>query len=173
VTDLQAAVEQRALGTPYVVETVDGGFDVRLDLVNQHWHTLFTTQGVLHTFVFHVRPDPERRTYSITDDEYAVTWTRLGTGAVEPVLAAAKSRQVGTVREFSSQKIWAWDDAGQYGKVVDYRFDSEEGRALVRAGAEAAGWKQTMGTAIRVGLTVGLLGLALALIVVLVLVVAR
>ena len=67
---------------------------------------------------------------------------------------------MGRVKEFGVQKVWAFDENGQFGKVVDYRFNSEEGRDLVTMIGDNLGLKQQRGTSEKIGLWVALLTIA-------------
>ena len=106
--------------------------------------------GLSKAYTHHVSV-PEDGTYSITDDSREVEWV-----AGVPRVSASASRQVGRVKEFGVQKVWAFDENGQFGKVVDYRFNSEEGRDLVttdrgqpraEAGARHVGEDRAVGRA--------------------------
>jgi hypothetical protein len=153
-----AAVQQAAAGTPYAVTPTDGGFDVALNIVDAQWYGLFNKAGLSKAYTHHVSV-PEDGTYSVTDDAREVEWV-----AGTPRVSATASRQVGRVKEFGVQKVWAFDENGQFGKVVDYRFNSEEGRDLITLIADNLGLKQERGTAEKIGLYVGL-GTIAALVV--------
>jgi hypothetical protein len=153
-----AAVQQAAAGTPYAVTPTDAGFDVALNIVDAEWYGLFNKAGLSKAYTHHVSV-PEDSTYSITDDAREVEWV-----AGTPRVSATASRQVGRVKEFGVQKVWAFDENGKFGKVVDYRFNSEEGRDLITLIADNLGLKQERGTAEKIGLYVGLGTIAALLI---------
>jgi hypothetical protein len=148
--DFLAAVQGATAGTPYAVTPTDQGFDVALDIVDAQWYGVFNKAGLTKAYTHHVKV-PDDGTYSITDDSREVEWV-----AGVPRASATASRQVGRVKEFGVQKIWAFDEQGNFGKVVDYRFNSEEGRDLVTMIGDRIGLKQQRGTSEKIGLYVGL-----------------
>jgi len=152
--DFIAALQQATAGTPYAVTPTEGGFDVALEVVDAQWYGLFNKAGLTKTYVHHVRVS-EDGSYSVTDDSRSVEWV-----AGVPRVSAEASRQVGRVKEFGVQKIWAFDEHGQMAKVVDYRFNSEEGRDLVTTVGNHLGLKQERGTSEKIGLWVALLTVA-------------
>jgi hypothetical protein len=148
--DFLAAVQGATAGTPYAVTPTDQGFDVALDIVDAQWYGVFNKAGLTKAYTHHVKV-PDDGTYSITDDSREVEWV-----AGVPRASATASRQVGRVKEFGVQKLWAFDEQGNFGKVVDYRFNSEEGRDLVTMIGDRIGLKQQRGTSEKIGLYVGL-----------------
>ena len=149
-----AAMQAAAEGTPYAVTRTEDGFDVGLDIVDAQWYGLFNKAGLTRTYVHHVRVG-EDGSYSITDDSRSMDWV-----AGVPRVSASATRQIGRVKEFGVQKIWAFEEHGQFGNVVDYRFNSEEGRDLVTTVADRLGLKQERGTSEKIGLWVALLTVA-------------
>lgn len=152
--DFLAAVQQATSGTPYAVTPTESGFDVALNIVDAQWYGVLNKAGLSKAYTHHVSV-PEDGTYSITDDSREVEWV-----AGVPRLSGSASRQVGRVKEFGVQKVWAFDENGQFGKVVDYRFNSEEGRDLVTMIGDNLGLKQERGTSEKIGLWVALLTIA-------------
>jgi hypothetical protein len=154
------AVRRRTEGTPYVVEETFQGFDVRIDIEDTSWYALMYKQHLSRTWVYHVAVDEAGKTLSITDDVRAVDW-KAGTGVQSeggetpvPVLSMAKSGAVGRFESKSFRKTYAFNDQGEYGKVVDYTFDAAEGRDLIRGPARELGWTEKMGAAQRTGVVV-------------------
>jgi hypothetical protein len=156
--DFLTAVQEAAAGTPYVVTPTDSGFDVALDIVNAQWYGVFNKAGLSKAYIHHVAVSDDG-TYTITDDSREVEWV-----AGVPRASASASRQVGRVKEFGVQKVWAFDENGNFGTVVDYRFNSEEGRDMVTMIGERLGLKQERGTSAKIGLYVGL-GTIVALVI--------
>ena len=149
-----AAMQEAAAGTPYAVTPTENGFDVGLDVVDAQWYGVFNKAGLSKTYVHHVHVG-EDGTYSITDDSRSLDWV-----AGVPRVSAQASRQIGRVKEFGVQKVWAFDENGQFGNVVDYRFNSEEGRDLVTTVADHLGLKQERGASEKIGLWVAVLTVA-------------
>lgn len=146
------AVRVRTQETPYVVTATEDGFDLALDIVDEHWFGLLSVSGLSMAFTHHVAV-PGDGTYAITDDARRVEWD-----AGVPTLSASVERTRGHVKEVGFEKVWAFRGDGSYGKVVDVRFDSEEGRGVVRSAAKEVGLKQQRGGAERIGLAFAVLG---------------
>lgn len=170
---LLEGVRGRAAGSPYVVEVTEKGFDVKLNIVDAQWYALFSKQGLRRTWVYHVKVDEAAGTYAITDDEYTVSWSNGVGGNLIPTLTKSMERQMGTTYEFSTEKVWAWDQSGQFGKVVDYTFNSAEGRALIDTVAQGDGWKKTMSARTKVGVAFAIVGGLGALITVVAVLLSR
>ena len=60
--------------------------------------------------------------------------------------------------------MWAFDESGRFGRVVDFRFDSEEGRDLVTGIADQLDLRQRRGAAEKTGLVFGVVFGALTVI---------
>lgn len=167
--ELVEAVRARVADTPYTVRVTDVGFDVGLDLVDTTYYTLMHQKRLEKTFTHRVTLDEESRTLSITDDSHELTWERgvdVTGGVPVPRLGARLSRAMGRLESKSFEKTWAVDEDGRFGKVVDYAFDSAEGRRLVREPAAALGWRERAGTPQRIGVAVAIGAGVLALVVV-------
>ena len=162
--ELVAQVRQAAEGSPYVVTDRPYGFDLTVDIVDATWITLLRVNHIDRVFTYEVRLDEARARMTITDVANTVEWN-AGLGAA-PTLRAHKSVQKGRVHEFSShQEIGVDAETGDVGKVVDYTFNANEGRDLIRSAADDAGWSEAMGREQKIGLYVGL-GVLGALVVV-------
>lgn len=171
---LLAEVRRRLQDTPYAVTPTDEGFDVGLDIVDARWYALAYKEGLKRTFVHHVALDPEAGTLQITDDARTVAW-KAGAdnegGVPRPVLGGSVERAQGRIGERSFKKVWAVDESGDFARVVDYTFDSSEGRRPIRAAAQEQGWREQAGAAQKIALVVALGGVVLAVVVVVLLVV--
>ena len=149
--ELMERVRAAAEGTPYVVTETERGFDVTLDVVNASWYGVLNKAGVRKVFTHHV--SVEDGTYTIVDDVRSLEWV-----AGTPRIAATAERQYGRVIEFGAQKVWAFDEQGNFGVQAEYRFSSEEGRQLVDGIARQMGLRPRRGTAEKVGLVMGVIG---------------
>jgi len=177
VTDrdvFMAEVQRAAQGTPYVVEPTGRGFDVRIDVADATWYALMYKEGIHKVFTHHVQVDEEQGRYSVTDDGYDVEWQAGAdvSGSPRPRLSASAERQVGTSREISFRKEYAWDEQGRHGKVVDYTFSSGEGNQLIRAAAERLGLRPVLPFTSKLALVIGIVAAAGAVVVVVLLLVA-
>ena len=156
---IQTAVEE----TPYVVTETDRGFDLTLDIVDAKWFGLYFKEGLQRVYTSHVEV-PGDGTYSVTDDSRTVEWQ-----AGVPTMSGSVERTRGRVYERSSEKVWALGADLRFGAVVDYRFNSEEGRQLITAVADNLGLKQQRGRDEKIGLWFAILGGAGALVTLVVL----
>jgi hypothetical protein len=159
-------VQEAASGTPYVVQETDTGFDVTLDIVDAQWFGLFNKAGLAKVYTHHVAV-PETGVYTVTDDSRTVEWV-----AGTPRVAATAERQYGRVIELGAQKVWAFDEHGNFGVQADYRFSSEEGRELITGVADQLGLQLRRGGAEKAGLYVGVAAAIGSVIVLVVLLVA-
>lgn len=154
------AVRKNAEGSPYVVEETDYGFRVSLDIVDARWWGMLARSGVKKVATHDVRVDEARRTFAITDTLRRLEWSggvSLQDGMV-PRLSRTAEIQMGRIHRREVEKAWALDDSGSFGRIVDYSFDSSEGRDLIRGPAAALGWQERMPRSARIGLIVGVLG---------------
>ena len=113
------------------------------------------------TFTYRVKLDEAAKVMSITDDSYELHWKRgadVSGDVPVPTLGAKLSRSMGRLESTSFQKVYAVNEEGQFGKVVDYSFDSGEGRRHIREPARELGWTEKAGTAQRIGIVFALLG---------------
>jgi hypothetical protein len=156
-------VDQATQGTPYVVTPTDDGFDVTLDIVDEQWFGLFHREALKRVYTHHVAVRDDD-TYSVTDDSRTVEWQ-----AGIPRLSGSVERTRGRVKELSAEKIWAIDEHGTIGKVVDYSFSSETGRGVIRAAADQLGLRERRGLEERIGIAFAVLGGVGALITLVVL----
>jgi hypothetical protein len=161
--ELFRRVQQAAEGTPYVVEETDQGFDVTLNIVDAQWYGLFNKAGLKRVFIHHVA-FPADDAYAVTDDARSLEWV-----AGTPRVGGSMERQIGRVKEFGAQKVYAFDEHGDFGKQVDYRFNSEEGRRLITGKAEQLGLQEVRGGAEKIGLFFAVLGIGGALVTLVVL----
>ena len=71
---------------------------------------MFNKAGLSKAYTHHVAVSDDG-TYSITDDSREVEWV-----AGVPRASASASRQIGRVKEFGVQKVWAFDENGNFGQ---------------------------------------------------------
>lgn len=157
--NMQTAVEE----TPYVLTETERGLDLTLDIVDAKWYGLYFKEGLHRVYTYHVEL-PGDGTYTVTDDSRTVEWQ-----AGVPTISGSVERTRGRVYDRSSEKVWALGEDFRPGKVVDYRFDSEEGRRLIRAVADRLGLKEKRGRDEKIGLYFAILGGAGALLTLVVL----
>lgn len=170
--ELVEAVRTRLADTPYRLEETEDGFDVGIDLADATYYSLMYQQHLDKTFTYRVKLDEAAKVLAITDDSYELHWKR-GTdvsGSVPvPTLGARLSRSMGRLESKSFERVYAVNEDGQFGKVVDYSFDSAEGRRHIREPARELGWTEKRGTAERIGIAFALVGGLGALVTVVVL----
>lgn len=156
--ELFARVQHAAADTPYKVVPTATGFDVALDVADSTWFGLFNKAGLKHAFVHHVAI-PETGTYTVTDDARTVEWV-----AGTPRIAYEANREIGRIRKVSFNRTYAFNDQGEFGKVVDFTFNSEEGRSLIDSAATDLGYRHVRGSIEKIGLFIGLGTVALLVV---------
>lgn len=88
-----------------------------------------------------------------------------GVSSLQPTLAAATAQKFwGRLHQRELKKTWAFDESGRFSQVVDYTFDTSEGRDMVRGPAQALGWKERMPLTAKIGLVFTIFGVAVAVI---------
>ena len=153
--ELLAAVQSRAVGTPYVVEPTPEGFDVRLALEDPQWFGSFREQRLVMASIHHVRTDEATRTCSVDDELRSLTWRAGSDGRERPVLGASVSVSRGNIRSRSVRRTYSLGQGGGT-KTSEATFDSSAGRDLVTGAAKQLGWTLRRGLNERIGLVVGL-----------------
>lgn len=163
--ELLARVQAAVAGSPYVVRPTRAGFDVSLNVDDARWWASLQRQGVRRAYVHHVVLSRRGKRYSITDDAFELDWA-VGAGAgLVPRVGARIEQQAGRIVNVSFGRSASAGD-GAFGRPREYRFSSEEGRQVITAVAKELRWSQSRGTAEKVGLAVGVLGLAVAVLTV-------
>jgi hypothetical protein len=137
------AVAAAAAGTPYTVVARKTGFDVQLDIAGAQWWELYNRAGLRKSFRWRVKE--HKSSFTITDRQVEVQWH-----AGVPGFGTFTEVQGGRIISFSRQRIWALSDRGRIEPVVDYRFNSREGRDLIRAVAKQLGLKERMPMSIKI-----------------------
>lgn len=155
--DFAERVEQLAQGTPYAVTPTPDGFDVAINFTLEEFYPLMAREKVAKTFTQHVKIDESSQTFSITDDSRTVS-CQAGTDgyALRPVVSGSVERTLGRSIELSSERSFSWDEVGTRSAEIEYRFNSEEGRGLIKKVAAEQGWNEKMSGATKIGLYVGL-----------------
>lgn len=154
-----AGVRRAVEDQPYsVLDETPEGFSVHIDVVDARWWSLLSRHGLEETWRWDVRVRADD-TYSVTDRPGEVQW-QVGVdgsgGVPRPTLRFRASAFRGTAVDVRTETTWGFDDEGRFTRVVDYSFDSREGRDLIDAVAERLGLRKTMNTWARIGLYVGL-----------------
>lgn len=150
VGELYAGVQQAVSGAPYQVTPTGDGFEVSVDLPDRRWHSLFEQRGLRQVFKHRVKVvDEQARKLSVNDELYELAWS----GGVAH-LGASIGKQSGRIYRTS----FGTSSTG------DWAFGSEEGRRLVTDTAKQLGWTVVWSGAQKVGLVVGIIGGAFALV---------
>ena len=161
--ELLAAVQARAMGTPYVVEPTPQGFDVRLALEDPQWFGSFRERHLVQASIHHVRTNQATLTCSIDDELRNLTWQAGSDGPERPVLGAAVSVARGNIRSRSVRRTYSLGRAGMT-KTSEDTFDSSAGRDLVVDVAKALGWQLQRSLNERIGLYVGVTTIVLLIL---------
>ena len=134
---LLRAVQQATVGTPYTVVPTNLGFNVELDLGERQWRDVFGRAGLRRSFRWEVTEKTAKSKYTINDVGVAVRWS-----AGVPGIGMSASGQSGRIFSFSRQNIWAVGPDGGIRPVAEYRFNSREGRDVIRLAAKQLGLKE-------------------------------
>jgi hypothetical protein len=137
MSEFSDAVAAAARDTPYTVVETKKGFVVRLDVANAQWWGLYNRAGLRKTFRWRVRE--HQNYFTIVDRQVEMRW-RAGV----PVLGGTIQGRSGRILTLQREKIWALSDRGRIEPVVDYRFNSREGRDLIRLVAQQRGLKERL-----------------------------
>jgi hypothetical protein len=137
VSAFRDAVAAAAQNTPYAVVDTKKGFEVQLDIANAQWWELYNRAGLRKTFRWRVKERTSH--FTIFDRQIEMHW-RAGV----PGFGASAEVQGGRIFSLSRQKIWALSDRGHVEPVVEYKFNSREGRDLIRAVARQLGLKERL-----------------------------
>ena len=173
----QAVLDQlRAVtdGGPYVVQETAKGFDLTIDIVDAQWFNLIRLNSLERVFTYEVELDEAEQKYTITDVSHTVSWDAGSGPDGPPTLHREVSTERGRVYSKSFHVETGVDTrTGELGTPVNYRFDSAEGRDLIRGVLKDAGWKEEMGTEQKIGLLVAGLTVAALVVIGLVVLVAQ
>lgn len=147
---------------PYTVvdETLEG-FSLHIDVVDSKWWSLFHRNGLRKTWRWDVKVK-DNGSYTVTEKPAEVKWQAgvdVAAGVPRPTLRFIASTSQGTSVQVSERKVWAIGDDGRFGKVVDFSFDSREGKEIIDAVAERHGLKKKMNVQAKIGLYVAIFAL--------------
>lgn len=160
---LYEAVRRLAADSPYAVERTDDGFEVRIDVADARWYALFLREGLRETYTHRVKVDEARRRFTVTDVSTIVEWQAgASTSEQRPVLRFSAQRSAGRIHRWARGTVWAWDDKLQFGKVLDYRLNTDESRALINAAARSLGYVQRQPVGVKAAIVAGVVGAAIA-----------
>lgn len=129
------AVADAAADTPYSVVVTKKGFDLQLDLGDRRWWGLLEQVGLSSTFRWKVVEKPGF--FTITDQLVRVRWH-----AGIPGFGFSWNIQRGRIASFTRVNIWAAPPGGRIEPVAAYRFNSREGRDLIRLVAKQLGLRE-------------------------------
>ncbi len=157
---LVEAVRANAEGSPYVVEETESGFRVLLDVADARWWGPLSKSGMREVVTYEVRLDEESKRITITDTLRSVEW--FGGSSLEdgmrPRLSGRAEVIRGRIYRWGARKIWTLDGQGRFRKVVDYSFDTTEGRDLICRAARSLGWRERMPLSVKLGLVAAVVG---------------
>lgn len=162
MTELLTRVQAAAANSPYVVTPTASGFDVVLSIVDAQWWSVFERHGLSKSFTHHVKLDPARRAYSITDEQFDIEWSAGAGGGLVPRLKAQAEWQQGRIATASVGAVAA--PTGSTAGGAEYDFSSETGRKLIVGPAKELDWKSSKyGADTIIAVVAASLGILLAL----------
>jgi hypothetical protein len=157
-------VRAAAAGSPYVVHERPYGFDLTVDVADARWWTLLRRDALERVFTHEVRLDESARTLSVTDVSQRLEWDAGPEEDGPPGLRVEHRTTRGRPHELSLHRQFDVGDGGRPGAVVEHTFDATEGRDLIDAAADAAGWAEKRRRDQSIGLAVA--GIAAAAVLV-------
>jgi hypothetical protein len=104
-------------------------------IVDAKWHEVFAEAGIERVFKVLMKFDEEGGQVRAVDQEWQVEWRA---GVPELFLKAEAFR--GRKWEKSFETVYAFREDGSFGKIYDYKFDTNEIKAPLIAAAHKAGW---------------------------------
>lgn len=144
ISALQKAVITALQGSPYTVIDTEGGFEVQPESdYDERWRGAMS-RGRRHSelrWVVKERPG----SYAVTDVVSSLRWSAGLTG-----FDMSGYKQVGRDPSFSRTNIWALTDTGGIERVADFRFNSREGRDVIRLAARQLGLKERLPRSVQV-----------------------
>lgn len=139
------AVAAAAQGTPYKVVDTKKGFDLQLDVANAQWWDVFRRAGLTSTFRWRVVEHPSY--FTVTDRK-----VRMKFAAGVPRLAFSWEMQSGRIPALTRKTIWALTHHGRIEPIANYRFNSREGRDLIRLVARELGVEERQPWSVKLAL---------------------
>jgi len=104
-------------------------------IVDAKWYEIFAEAGLERVFKVLMKFDEAKSEVRAVDREFEVEW-RAGVPTLELRAEAFRGRKW----EKSFGKAYAFREDGSYGKVYDYRFDTDEIKKPLIEAAHEAGW---------------------------------
>lgn len=163
--ELRTAVTIRAAGTGYLVRPTATGFDVLLDLSDMRSLERLRAERVRRLMQLRVVLDEPARRYTVTEDEYVLRWTLGMEGDPVPRLVASETPARNLGRTYGVSRSWTIGGDGRSGRAAEHVSTSLGARRIVAEAAGRLGWVERQGTATRVGVASGIVGLCIALAV--------
>ena len=124
--------------TPFRVRDGEGeGVDLVAEwkIVDAKWYEIFAAAGLKRVFTVLMKFDEAKGEVRAVEREWEVEW-RAG----EPILTLRAEAFRGRKWEKSFETVYAFREDGSFGKIYDYRFDSNEIKGPLIAAAHKAGW---------------------------------
>ncbi|WP_203337480.1 hypothetical protein [Nocardioides limicola] len=163
--EFERRVRDAFAGTPYQVTSTDQGFDVRIDVADATWYGILNKAGLKYAVDHRVTVGDGW--FRVLDVEKRVEWV-----AGIPRIAGSAEVVKGRVIRSGFEKTWAFNERGEFTRVVDYTFHSEEGRRVVTDIGKHLGLRYRMSGYAKLGLVFALIGGVGALISAVVLILA-
>lgn len=161
---------RRTADTPYTVDRSGDAVTVQLNLADNRWWALLQRQGLTKSYSTTLTPVGAAKA-ARADLLSEVEWAAGPDGSLVPRLTGRATSTGGRVWAVGAEQTWALGPDG-LAKVVDYRLDSAEVHALIRATLDRAGWSTALDLQSKIGLwaaAAGALGAVAAVVAVLVL----
>jgi hypothetical protein len=105
-------------------------------IVDAQWYEIFAKAGLERVFKVLMKFDAQRGEVRTVDQAWDVEW-RAGV----PTLSLSARAFTGQQWERSFGTAYAFRENGRYGRVYDYRFDTEELKGPLKEAVRRAGWR--------------------------------
>jgi hypothetical protein len=122
---------------PYIIR--DGtpeGVDLVAEwrILDEAWHGIFGKAGLTETFRVFMRLDERKQEVRTKDERLVVRWSK-------GIPALGKSLQRGQINAGESRTQFGFTEQGQFGKKIEYRFNTRELKGPLQEAVTGCGWR--------------------------------
>lgn len=141
--------------TPFIIESNNEGFTLRLNIVDKKWYTILQKNGIQQTFTIEAKVNEKKRSVTTVDILNSLEWSAgagMEPGDVAPSLGGRIETVRGEVYQFGTRKEFGMSESGKLGMPVDYSFNTTEAKRWLGAQLKMVGWKREWGVEAKIGL---------------------
>lgn len=119
---------------------IDGGSEADViaewKIVDAKWYEFFAKAGLSRTFQVFLTLNEDTHLVTTFDKEYDVQWS-----AGVPTISASAEMFIGQKAEKSFEATFGFREDGTFGKIYEYKFNTEELKRPLRAAVKEVGWQ--------------------------------